>query len=62
MNEPGDQPVVSYEPVEFEKVTVEGQDFRKIINQLTWIYRIYLILIKRKLKDDNMSPVGLGNY
>ena len=41
MNEEN-QPVVTNEPVEFEKYPVEVQDFRKITNHLQGICRIYL--------------------
>lgn len=37
------------------------QDFRKITEHFRRIYRIYLRFVKKKPKDQNMQPLGLGN-
>ena len=46
--------LVTDEPVEVEKYTVEVQDFRKISDRFREIYRIYSNLLKEKPKDVNM--------
>ena len=40
---------------------VEIQDFMKVTNQFRGIYGVYLKLLKNRLEDHNMQPVGLGN-
>ena len=42
---PMNQPLVTYELVEFEIEPVEVQDFKKIVDHLKGIYRIYPILL-----------------
>ena len=52
--------LVTNEVVEFEKELGEVQDCMKITNRFRGIYRIYPNLIKGKLEDVNMKPVGLA--
>ena len=46
-----DRQLVTDEPVEFEEQPVEVEDCRKITDQFTGIYRIYLKLMKGKPQD-----------
>ena len=46
--------LVTSEPVEFEKYSVEFQGFRRITDHLKGIYRIYPNLIKETPEDVNM--------
>jgi hypothetical protein len=48
------QPLVTNEPVEFEKEPIEFQDLRKITHHFRGIYGMHLKLMKRKLKNCNM--------
>ena len=41
------RPLITDEPVEFEKEPVEVEDFGKITHQFRGIYRIYIKLGKR---------------
>ena len=47
------QPLVTDEPVEFEK-SVENQDFKKNTNPFKKIFGIYLNIEREKWRDHNM--------
>ena len=46
--------LVTYELVEFEKLPVEIQNFREFTDHFRGIYRRYLKLTMKKLKNNNM--------
>ena len=48
------RPLITDEPIEFEKQLVEVQDFRKMTHHFRRIYGIYLTLLKNNQKDHNM--------
>ena len=55
------QPLVTDEPVEFEKQPVAVQDFRKSTHHCRGMCVIYLDLINKNPKMSTLSPVALGN-
>ena len=48
------QPLVTCEPIEFEKYAVEIQDLKKITDCFKRIYRIYLVLTTKNRKSQHV--------
>jgi hypothetical protein len=53
------RPLVTNEPVEFEKQPVEVQDFREFTDHFRGIYRIYLKLMKEHRKMSTCNRLDL---
>jgi hypothetical protein len=51
--------LITYEPVEFEKLLVEIQDYMKITNRFRGLYRIYPNLIKKKQRMPTCNRLDL---
>ena len=51
--------LVADEPIEVEKITLEVQDFRKIIDHVRGIYRIHLKLIEKNQKITTHNRLDL---
>jgi hypothetical protein len=56
--------LVTYEPVEFEILPVEVQDYKKLTDHLRGIYKIYLNLIKenRRMSTCNLLDLQTLGY
>ena len=51
--------LVAVEPVEFEKLPVEVQDWRKFTDHFRGIYRIYIQLMKKNRKLSTCNRLDL---